>query len=106
MTNQNAPEARSESSAWLGARLPIETAPRDGTEVLVLLDCASVAVVRPAWYRSRKEWEDFGRYFFGWDSLEEWEGWWSYASNGVGQEKLEGLQLPTHWYPMSALPSA
>jgi hypothetical protein len=95
--NQNTPEEGSECSTRLGVWLPIETAPRNGTEVLVLLDCAGVAVVRPAWYRSREEWEDFGQYFFGWDRLEEWEGWWSYASDGVGQEKLKGFQLPTHW---------
>jgi hypothetical protein len=96
MTDQNAPEA-----GGLGAWLPIETAPRDGTEVLVLQDYAGVAMVRPAWYGSRKGSEDTMQHL-GWDSLEERGGWWSYTSNGVDQEKLEESQLPTHWYPMSA----
>lgn len=90
-------------SGGLGAWMPIETAPRDGTEVLVLLDCASVAVVHIAFYRSRKEWEESGQYCGGWDSLEEWEGWWSYTRSSVSQEKLEGDRLPTHWHPMLAL---
>jgi hypothetical protein len=73
--------------------------------VLVLQDYAGVAMVRPAWYRSRKEWEESWQHL-GWDSLEEWEGWWSYTSNGVDQEKLEEAQMPTHWYPISAPSSA
>jgi hypothetical protein len=90
----------------LGAWQPIETAPRDGTEVLVLLDCASVAVVHIAWYRSREEWEESGQFCGGWDSLEEWEGWWSYTRNSVSQEKLEGFGAPTHWLPMPIAPEA
>ena len=88
------------SSSPLGAWRPIETAPKDGTEVLVLLNSASVDVVHIAWWRSREEWERSGQYCGGWDSLEEWEGWWSYTRNSVSQEKLEGYQYPTHWHPM------
>lgn len=84
----------------LGAWLPIATAPRDGSEVLVLLDCAGVAVVHIAWWRSREEWESSGQYCGGWGRLEEWEGWWSYTRNSVSQEKLEGHAAPTHWHPM------
>jgi hypothetical protein len=87
------------SSDVLGAWRPIATAPKDGTEVLVLLECAGVAVVHIAWYRSREEWESSGQYCGGWDTLEEWEGWWSYTRNSVGQDKLEGYATPTHWHP-------
>lgn len=48
------------SNDGLGAWQPIATAPRDGTEVLVLLDVAGQAVVHIAWYRSREEWESRG----------------------------------------------
>jgi hypothetical protein len=84
---------------------PIDTAPKDGTDVLVLLDCADVAVVHIAWWRSREEWESIGQYCEGWDSVEQWEGWWSYTQGSVTQEKLEGFRLPTHWTPLPAMPT-
>jgi len=84
---------------------PIETAPKDRTDVLVLLNCAGVAVVHIAFWRSREEWELSGQYCGGWDSLEDWEGWWSYTENSVGQSKLDGLWFPTHWMPLPPLPT-
>lgn len=84
---------------------PIDTAPRDGSDVLVLRDCAGVAIVHIAWYRSREDWESSGKYFGGWDSLEDWEGWWSYTRNSATQEKLEGADAPTHWMPLPEAPS-
>ena len=84
---------------------PIETAPKDRTDVLVLLNCAGVAVVHIAFWRSREEWELSGQYCGGWDSLEDWEGWWSYTENSVGQSKLDGSWFPTHWMPLPPLPT-
>lgn len=84
---------------------PIETAPKDGTDVLVFFDCATVPVVHIAWYRSREEWESSGQFCGGWDSLEEWEGWWSYTRGSVSQEKLEGYSTPTHWMPLPEAPN-
>ena len=86
--------------------LPIETAPKDGTDVLVLLDSSGEPVVHIAWWRSREEWESNGRYCSGWDSVEEWEGWWSYTRTSVTQEKLDGYRLPTHWMPMPTPPTS
>lgn len=83
---------------------PIESAPKDGTEILVYVDVASVPVVHIAWYRNKAEWEESGRPS-GWDSLEEWEGWWSYTENSVSQTKLEDFKLPTHWMPLPPSPS-
>jgi hypothetical protein len=85
---------------------PIETAPKDGTEVLVLLDCAGTNVVHLAWYRSKTEWYESGQYCGGWDTLDEWEGWWSYTRNSVTQEKLEGCQMPKFWTKCPAMPKA
>lgn len=82
---------------------PISTAPKDGTEVLVYLEVAEVPVVHLAWYNSREEWDYSGQYCGGWDSLEDWEGWWSYTEGSVGQSKLEGYKAPTHWMPMPEL---
>ena len=36
----------------------IDSAPKDGTKVLVLLDCAGTAVAHIAFYRDLKEWEE------------------------------------------------
>ena len=80
----------------------IETAPKDGTEILVWFGCGDVPVVHVAWYRSKEEWENSGQYCGGWDSIEDWEGWWSYTTGSVSQEKLDGYRTPTHWTPYEA----
>lgn len=79
--------------------LPIESAPKDGTEILVFFEVAGVEVVHIAWYRSAEEWESSGQFCGGWDNLEDWQGWWTYPRNSVTQEKLEEWRLPTHWMP-------
>lgn len=69
---------------------PISTAPKDGRMVIVGFDCASVWIVRNAWYRDAaavKEMQDCGS-----DSDETDIGWWSYR-HSVTQEMIE----PTHW---------
>lgn len=76
---------------------PIKTAPRDGTEILVWFDFATVPIVHIAWYRSAEEWERSGQYCGGWEALEMWEGWWSYTEHSVTQSKLEGFKHPTYW---------
>ena len=102
MTDKTPDPCGSDSSTEFGAWQPIETAPKDGTEVLVWFDFASVPVVHIAWFRSEAEWNESGQYCGGWDSLEDWIGWWSYTRNSVSQEKLEGPSAPTHWMPYKA----
>ena len=77
--------------------MPIETAPKDGTEVLVWFDFATVPVVHIAWFRSEEDWHDSGQPSGCFESLEDYVGWWSYTRDSVTQEKLEGITAPTHW---------
>lgn len=86
-----------EAEACLGEGWqPIETAPRDGTEIILGWDIASVWIIRSGW------WEDgFDPIEGGYD--EEDEGWWSYR-HSVTQEKLDGYDNPTHWMPMPEPP--
>lgn len=81
---------------WQNCWRPIATAPLDGTEVLVLLESEGVEVVHLARYRGQAEWEESGQYCGGWDTLEDWLGWWSYTRNGATQERLGLLK---HWMP-------
>jgi hypothetical protein len=82
---------------------PIETAPRDGSDVLVLLDIATVWVAHIAFYRSEEEWEESGQYC--WDEgLDDWLGWWSYTQGSVSQEKLDDYRTPRYWMPLPELP--
>ncbi len=80
---------------------PIETAPKDGTMVLVYFTVAGTSVVHLAWYNSAEEWVRSGAKFDGWNTIEEWEGWWSYTRGSVTQEKLDEWQTPTHWAPFN-----
>lgn len=90
----------------MGEWQPIETAPKDGTDVIVRCYAAGAEFVHIAWYRSKDEWEESGQYCGGWDSLADWEGWWSYVRTSVSQERLEGWHAPTHWMPLPAPPKA
>lgn len=77
---------------------PIETIPKDGREVIVLINCATVPIVRTAWFihpdeMSKDEWEH------GYGADTSYIGWWSYR-NSVGQEKLSVLEQPIGWLPL------
>lgn len=80
---------------------PIDTAPKDGTNVLVLIDCAGTFVAHIAFYRGREEWENSGKYCY----FEEWNGWWSYVRGCVSQEKLDDWRLPKFWMPFDEPPA-
>jgi hypothetical protein len=77
---------------------PIETAPKDGTEIIVGNDQATVWITRGSWWSDGEHWATQG-----YDKQEEAAGWWSYA-NSVGQDKLNDYRQPTHWLPMPTPP--
>ena len=83
---------------------PIETAPRDGTEILVWYELATVPIVHIAWFNSEHEWHRTGQYFGGWESLDDWLGWWSYTRSSITQERLDEDREPTHWMPLPEPP--
>lgn len=79
---------------------PIDSAPKDGTEVLVSVTIADEQIVRNAFYvdeaaaEVRASFEDDPA-----AAAKEGVGWWCYTSS-ITQTKLEGIYEPTHWYPM------
>jgi hypothetical protein len=81
-------------SEWL----PIESAPKDGTDIIVGFDVTTVWIVHVAWYIDGSE-------SSGADTPDD-IGWWSYVRHSVTQEKLEGIYEPTHWMPLPEPPAA
>lgn len=86
LTLLTAATARADAAAWQ----PIETAPRDGTEVIVGVDIATVWIVRSAAFVYGHEWCEY--------PIEK-DGWWAYE-NSISQELLEGMYEPTYWMPL------
>lgn len=69
---------------------PIETAPRDGSEIIVFMDEAGTPVVHVA------RWED---------DPPEWEtGWWSFVKSGIRQERLEDWGRVLFWMALPERP--
>jgi hypothetical protein len=78
---------------------PIETAPKDGTDIIVGFDAASVWVVHVAFWREVTE--ELMSYT---DFTPEDTGWWSYVRGSVTQEQLDGYRMPTHWIELPDVP--
>lgn len=74
---------------------PIETAPKDGTQILLYAEQATVDLARLAFWNDGAMWDSQG-----FNSQEQAVGWWSYR-NCVAQEKITAWE-PTHWAPFRA----
>jgi hypothetical protein len=77
----------------------IATAPKDGRDILVGYDFASVWVVHVAFWRDCDAFND--PLPAGHDGI----GWWSYIADSVTQTKLNNDNAPTHWMPLPKLPN-
>ena len=73
---------------------PIETAPRDGTDILVMYIHISTQCVFNAFWIKHEE---------GLNAPED-EGWWSYVWSEVGRTLLTDKQTPTYWMPLPQPP--
>jgi len=75
---------------------PIETAPKDGTEIIALYDCGGVYGVRIMWYFTEQDYENISPP----GTIEENVGWWSIRSS-TASEKVK----PSYWMPMPEYPT-
>jgi len=73
---------------------PIETAPKDGTDILVMYIHISTQCVFNAFWIKHEE---------GLNEPED-EGWWSYVWSEVGRTLLTDKQTPTYWMPLPQPP--
>ena len=68
---------------------PIETAPKNGTDILGMYMHIETQIVHNIfWLDDKYEPEE--------------NGWWTYEYSEVSRMKLEGWMLPTHWIPLPA----
>ena len=78
---------------------PIETAPKDGTEILAWRKDCGVLVVRwdcPEDFLSETELQELGK--------ESAEAYSWFCADFVTGARLEGSEVPTHWMPLPAGP--
>lgn len=75
---------------------PIETAPKDGTEIFVGVEIGEVWIARNARFVCADQWVP--------GEQGDTDGWWSYR-NSVSQVQLDGLYEPTHWCQMPVPPN-
>lgn len=70
---------------------PIETAPKDGTDVIVMYMHIETQIVHNAFFMSEAE-----------DCEPQDVGWWTYTHSEVSRELLNDWRTPTHWMPLPA----
>jgi len=79
-------------STWLS----IETAPKDGTEIIALFESGGVYCIRVMWYFTDAEYDNINPQ----GTREQNVGWWSML-HSVRSEKVK----PTHWLPLPEYPT-
>lgn len=82
-------------SKWL----PIETAPKDGTSIIVYYVFAEQPIVHIAFWDEGEYWADQK-----FPNQDEARGWWSYTRGSVTQEKLDEHRTPLYWIPIPDTP--
>ena len=83
---------------------PIETAPKDGTEILAWRVDYGVLVVRwtsAAAFMTTSEIEAECRDGADWVDIEDW-----FCADFIAGCRLEGSEAPTHWMPLPPPPDA
>lgn len=69
---------------------PIETAPKDGTEIIAMYMHIDTQIVHNAFWLEDEEGKD--------------TGWWSYDKSEVSRVQLDDYWTPTHWMPLPPPP--
>jgi hypothetical protein len=72
---------------------PIETAPKDGTSIIVMYLHCDTQIVHAAFWL--EEYES--------DEIDE-TGWWTYDWSEVSRSKMDYHYTPTHWMPLPPHP--
>lgn len=73
--------------------MSIESAPKDGTDVLVMYMHIDTQIVHNAFYAAESD---------GWEA--DSVGWWSYEHSEVSRVHLTDWMTPTHWMPLPQPP--
>lgn len=74
---------------------PIETAPKDGTDIIVMHVHISTQIVHAAFWIDEEQ---------GLDKPGD-TGWWSYDKSEGSRIKLDDWLTPTHWMPLPEPPN-
>jgi len=74
--------------AWL----PIESAPKDGTDILVMYMHIDTQIVHNAFWLGDEDYDT------------DPSGWWTYEHSEVSRLLLDDWMTPTHWMPLPAAP--
>ena len=74
---------------------PIETAPKDGTEIIAMYKHIETQIVHNAFYMTSNDFEE---------KESEYIGWWSYDKSEVSRVMLNDWMTPTHWMPLPDAP--
>ena len=81
----------------------IETAPKDGTEIIAMYVHIDTQIVHNAFYMTTSDFEYMTASDFE-ENVSEYIGWWSYDKSEVSRVMLDDWMTPTHWMPLPDAP--
>jgi len=99
-TKSEVPAGSGSLDPLFGIWREIETAPKDGTEILVWREDCGILLARwdvPENFLTESECEKMGA-----ESAEQYD--WFYADFVEGG-RLDGSEIPTHWMPLPFMPN-